>query len=121
MMIELSVAKSFTLLCKVPSKVSLCSSFNLDLLSMYEARETRISLKSSKEWLRYKKTCILNKLNHKIQVHTKVCNENEVLKNVKFEKSSLNYTFQKLIGTHQDQTSSIKALYNKGIHTIVIT
>ena len=36
-------------------------------------------------------------------------------------KFKFDYALQKLIGTDQDQTSSIKALYNKGIHTIVIT
>ena len=39
-----------------------------------------------------------------------------VIKNAKFDKP-----LQKLIGTDQDETSSIKASYNKGIHTVVIT
>ena len=39
-----------------------------------------------------------------------------VIKNVKFDKP-----LQKPIGTDQDKTSSIKASYNKGIHTVVIT
>ena len=36
-----------------------------------------------------------------------------VLKKVKFDRG-----FQKLIETYQDQTSGIKASYNKGIHTM---
>ena len=39
-----------------------------------------------------------------------------VIKNAKFERP-----LQKPIGTDQDKTSSIKASYNKGIHTVVIT
>ena len=38
------------------------------------------------------------------------------LKTIKFDRG-----FQKPIGTDQDQTSSIKTSYNKGIHTVVIT
>ena len=58
-----------------------------------------------------------------------MCDENEkyekkkkrlfiffAMKNAKFNETS-----QKLIGTDQDETSSIKASYNKRIHTIVIT
>ena len=39
-----------------------------------------------------------------------------VIKKAKFDKA-----LQKPIGTDQDETSSIKASYNKGIHTVVIT
>ena len=39
-----------------------------------------------------------------------------VIKNAKFDKP-----LQKPIGTDQDETSSIKASYNKGIHAVVIT
>ena len=39
-----------------------------------------------------------------------------VIKNAKFYRP-----LQKLIGTNQDETSSIKASYNKGIYTIEIT
>ena len=35
---------------------------------------------------------------------------------MKFDRS-----LQKPIGTDQDKTSNIKASYNKGIHTVVIT
>ena len=38
-----------------------------------------------------------------------------VIKNAKFDKP-----LQKPIGTDQDETSSIKASYNKGINTVVI-
>ena len=38
-----------------------------------------------------------------------------VIKNAKFDKPLL-----KPIGTDQDETSSIKESYNKGIHTVVI-
>ena len=38
-----------------------------------------------------------------------------VIKNAKFDKP-----LQRPIGTDQDETSSIKASYNKGIHTVVI-
>ena len=38
-----------------------------------------------------------------------------VIKNAKFDKP-----LQKPIETDQDETSSIKASYNKGIHTVVI-
>ena len=38
-----------------------------------------------------------------------------VIKNAKFDRA-----LQKLIGTDEDETSSIKA-YNKGIRTLVIT
>ena len=57
-----------------------------------------------------------------------MCDENEenkekkttahnffVIKNMKFDKP-----LQKPIGTDQDETSNIKASYNKGIHTVVI-
>ena len=39
-----------------------------------------------------------------------------VIKNAKFDRQ-----LQKSIGAGQDKTSSIKASYNKGIHTVVIT
>ena len=39
-----------------------------------------------------------------------------VIQNVKFDRR-----LQKLIGTDQDETSSISTSYNKGIHTVVIT
>ena len=42
---------------------------------MYTVKSSTSSLKSRMEWLRYKKKCVLN--NHKSQVHSKVCNENE--------------------------------------------
>ena len=38
------------------------------------------------------------------------------IKNAKFDRP-----LQKLIGTDQDKTSSIKVSYNKGIHIVVIT
>ena len=38
-----------------------------------------------------------------------------VIKNTKFDRP-----LQKPIGTDQDETRSIKASYNKGIHTVVI-
>ena len=38
------------------------------------------------------------------------------IQKVKFDRR-----LQKQIGTDQDETSSIKALYNKSIHTIAIT
>ena len=38
-----------------------------------------------------------------------------VIKNAKFDRP-----LQKPIGTDQDETSSIKASYNKGINTVVI-
>ena len=39
-----------------------------------------------------------------------------VIKMVKFDR-----TLQKPVETDQDETRSIKASYNKGIHTVVIT
>ena len=39
-----------------------------------------------------------------------------VIKNAKFDRQ-----LQKPIGIDQDETSSIKASYNKGIHTVGIT
>ena len=77
--------------------------------------------------MKYKKTCILNKLTTKPQAYARVCNENKekeettALNFLYSKRSSLNSGFQKLIEMDQDQTSSIKASYNKGIHTIVKT
>ena len=44
---------------------------------MHKVREAQVSLKSSKEWLRYKKHMHIEKVNHKPQAHARyVCDEN---------------------------------------------
>ena len=59
--------------------------------------------------------CAMKMKNKKIKKKTTAHNF-FVIKNAKFDKP-----LQKPIGTDQDETSSIKASYNKGIHTVVIT
>ena len=55
-------------------------------------------------------------VNHKPQAHAeKTTAHIFVIIMVKFD-----IPLQKPIGTDQDKTSSIKASYNKGIHTVVI-
>ena len=44
---------------------------------MHNVKVAQVSLKSNAVWLRYEKTNISNKLNHKPQAHARVCEENK--------------------------------------------